>query len=121
MNILVIDDDEIIRLTIKKSVQKMGYTVVEADNGISGIELFQKENPDMVITDILMPDKEGLETINEIRAVNPQTKIIAMSGGGSTHNMTFLQWAEKVGANQIISKPFKPDELLKIITNLAKA
>lgn len=116
--ILIIDDDELIRLTIKKTLIKAGCSVLEAENGNAGLALFKKEKPDLVVTDMLMPDKEGLETISEIRAVNPGARIIAMSGGGSSKNMAFLQLAQKMGANRIMSKPIKPDELLNAIKSL---
>jgi CheY-like chemotaxis protein len=67
---------------------------------------------------MLMPDKEGLETISDIRAINKDTKIIAMSGGGTTQNLTFLQMAKKMGANLLLSKPIKPDQLTAAIESL---
>jgi DNA-binding response OmpR family regulator len=118
MKILIIDDDDLIRLTIKNSLKKLGCAVLEAENGNTGVALFKKEHPDLVITDMLMPDKEGLETISEIRAVNPKAKIIAMSGGGSSRNMAFLQLAQKMGASRVMSKPIKPDELLNVVKSL---
>lgn len=118
MKILIIDDDELIRLTLKNTLKKIECTVLEAENGNTGIALFKLEKPDLVITDMLMPDKEGLETISEIRAVNPNAKIIAMSGGGSSKNMAFLQLAQKMGASRIMSKPIKPDDLLNAIKSL---
>lgn len=116
--ILVIDDDELIRMTCKNVLKRAEYVVVEAENGNVGLALFKKEKPDIVITDMLMPDKEGLETISEIRALNPHVKIIAISGGGSTQNMTFLQLAQRMGANHTLSKPIKPDELLTAVRKL---
>lgn len=110
--ILVIDDDECIRITCRNILKKMPCTVIEAEDGMAGMERFKEEMPDITITDMLMPNKEGLETISEIKARNPKAKIIAMSGGGGTHNMNFLNMAAKFGADLIISKPFKPDELL---------
>ncbi len=116
--ILIIDDDDLIRLTIKNTLKKLGCEVIEAENGNTGIALFNRENPNLVITDILMPDKEGLETIADIRAAEPGAKIIAMSGGGNARNMSFLQLAQKMGASRIMSKPIKPDELLGAVKGL---
>lgn len=116
--ILIIDDDDLIRLTIKNALKKLGCEVIEAENGHAGIERFRKDHPDIVITDILMPDKEGLETISDIRALDSKAKIIAMSGGGSTQNMAFLQLAEKMGAARTMSKPIRPEELLNAIKSL---
>ena len=116
--ILIIDDDAVMRLTIQGTLKKHGYTTLIAENGDEGVKLYKTEQPDIVITDMLMPNKEGLETISEIRAINPQAKIIAMSGGGSTQNMTFLQLAKKVGANHLLTKPVKPDQLLVAVESL---
>src|SRR5688572_30578375 len=91
VKILIIDDDDVIRITMQNILKKNGYEVILAQNGNVGLELFKKEKPDIVITDMLMPDKEGLQTISEIRAVKADAKIIAISGGGSTQNMSFLQ------------------------------
>jgi DNA-binding response OmpR family regulator len=118
IKILIIDDDDLMRLTIKSTLKKFGCAVIEAENGNRGVTLFKNERPNLVITDMLMPDKEGLETISEIRAIDPKAKIIAMSGGGSSKNMKFLQLAEKMGASRIMSKPIKPDELLSAVKNL---
>jgi len=118
--ILVIDDDELIRLTCRNILKKMQCMVIEADNGVTGLAKFKKESPSLVLTDMLMPDKEGLETIAEIRAQSSTVKIIAMSGGGSTQNMNFLHLAKQVGADMLLSKPFKPDELLAAVKNLLR-
>lgn len=118
--ILVIDDDELVRNMVCNSLRKSGFTVCEAQNGYEGVNKAQSEMPDLVITDILMPDKEGIETILEIRAANKNTRIIAMSGGGSTHNMAFLDMAKKVGAQQVLSKPFKPTQLLEAVATVLK-
>ncbi len=120
IKILIIDDDELVRLTLKNVLKKMGCIVFEAQNGNEGVALYKKETPDLVVTDILMPDKEGLETISEIRVMNPKAKIIAMSGGGAGQNMSFLQLAQKVGASKIMSKPVKPDDLLNAVKTLLR-
>lgn len=117
-SILIIDDDNFIRNLVGTVLKKSGYTVFSAENGEKGVELAQKENPDLVLTDMLMPDKEGIQTICEIKEINPNIKIIAMSGGGKTKNLTFLDMAKKVGADEILSKPFKPNDLLSIIKKL---
>ena len=118
LKILLIDDDDVIRLTMQSALKKRGFQVITAENGNIGLELFKKESPHIVITDMLMPNKEGLETISEIRSLKTKVKIIAMSGGGSTQNMTFLKLAEKVGADQLLSKPVKPEQLIMAIENL---
>lgn len=116
--ILVIEDDALTRLTLCNIFGRMNYATIEASNGIAGMQMFRQEKPDIVVTDLLMPDKEGLETITEIRALDPYVKIIAMSGGGSTHNLDFLQLARKFGANYTLSKPFRPTDILELLQNI---
>ncbi len=117
--VLVIDDDDLIRKMISTMLKKSGFTVMEAENGNKGMELLKGNiKPDLVITDILMPDKEGLETISEIRALMPTIKIIAISGGGKKQDMTFLNLAKQVGAERVLQKPFRPSELLNIISEI---
>ena len=118
MKVLIIDDDELVRMTMCGVLRKLGWTLIEAKNGNEGIDLFKKEKPDLVITDMLMPDKEGLETISDIRALSPKAKIIAISSGGHSRNMAFLDLAQQVGANRIMSKPIKPDELLNAVKSI---
>ncbi|MDD9900552.1 MAG: response regulator [Alphaproteobacteria bacterium] len=119
--VLIIDDDELIRLSVTNVLKKNGLTALQAENGHVGVEIFKRDNPAIVITDMLMPDKEGLETISEIRALSPKAKIIAISGGGNTQNMSFLQLAQKIGADKIISKPLKPSDLMAAIKDLLQA
>jgi len=80
--ILVIDDESQLRAMLKKFLEMEGYEVITASNGKEGLHLFSEDPADLVITDLIMPDKEGIETIKELKASNPKTKVIAMSGGG---------------------------------------
>src|SRR5688572_15176682 len=121
MKILIIDDDALVRMTMKNVLKKLEYTVFEAEDGNKGLEIYQKEKPDIVITDMLMPEKEGLQTLSEIKALNPKAKIIAMSAGGNLKNMSYLQVAKKMGADGILSKPVTPDELVAIIKRLSSS
>lgn len=116
--ILVIDDDDLTRGMICNALKKAEFEVLEAANGNEGVQKAQNEKPDLVVTDILMPDKEGIETIMEIKAINSAIKIVAMSGGGTSKNMSFLEMAKKVGAEQVLSKPFKPSALLETINKV---
>jgi CheY-like chemotaxis protein len=113
--ILVIDDDFIVRETIVRVLQKVGYDVISAMDGKLGIATFNSEHPDLVITDIIMPEKEGLQTITEIRNINPDAKIIAISGGGRVGNTDFLTIARRLGAFEAIAKPFTPKELVNCV------
>ncbi len=109
--ILVIDDDEAMRRMVVKTLSADNHRVVEAPNGDEGMKMLGTIKPDAVITDILMPQKEGIETIREIREAAPGMKIIAMSGGGSSHNLMFLDVARAFGADAALAKPFRPAEL----------
>jgi DNA-binding NtrC family response regulator len=110
--ILVIDDDVIVRETIVQILEDGGYQVLSAEDGKRGMAAFRSERPDLVITDIIMPEQEGIQTITEIRAVKPDAKIIAISGGGRIGNTDFLKIARHLGAFDAIAKPFDPDDLL---------
>lgn len=116
MKILLIDDDALVRRTISRILHHVGHTVVMAENGRDGITLLQTENPELVITDIIMPDKEGIETIQEIRHLLPDMKIIAISGGARLGNMDYLSMALKLGASEALAKPFDPSELIEAIS-----
>lgn len=109
--ILVIDDDAAVRLTLEHLLAGAGYEVVSASDGEEGIRLFRTVQPDLVITDIIMPKLAGIETIREIKREQPRAKIIAMSGGGRIRNTDFLKWAQELGAHSVIAKPFAIDEL----------
>jgi len=119
--ILVIEDNLIVRNTVTRILQTAGYTVVTANDGLQGFEMFRKERPDLVISDIIMPQQEGIGTIRQILAERPGTKIIAISGGGRIGNTDFLQIARKMGAVDALQKPFDPDDLLGRIDNCLKA
>lgn len=119
--ILVIDDDTLVRRTLCMTLAKMGYAVVEAPTGQMGIVEFKKENPDIVITDVMMPDKNGLETISELRAINPAVRIVAMSGNGPPGSGTdLLDLALDVGAVATLNKPFTIEAIRDVLDNLPK-
>jgi CheY-like chemotaxis protein len=119
--ILVIDDDSLVRDTIVRILERKGFRVLVAADGLRGLRLFHSEEPDLVITDIIMPEKEGLETIREIRAKQPDAKIIAISGGARIGNMDFLRMAGELGASQIMPKPFDPADLVSLISRCLEA
>jgi DNA-binding response OmpR family regulator len=116
--ILVLDDELSILLMIKKMLEKAGYEVIVALNGKEGMQLFEKEKPDMVITDIIMPEKEGLETIFELRKVHPQLKIIAISGGGRISPDGYLPGAKLLGADMVFPKPLVQKDFLTAVAAL---
>jgi CheY-like chemotaxis protein len=115
--ILVIDDDAIVRDTIVEILESEGYAVISAEDGKRGVSLFRSEHPDLVITDIIMPEREGIQTITEIRALVPTAKVIAISGGGRIGNADFLKIARLLGAVDVISKPFDPDDFVSRVAH----
>jgi two-component system, chemotaxis family, chemotaxis protein CheY len=114
--ILVIDDDTIVRNTIVQLLEEDdSYRVLSAEDGVRGMALFRSEQPDLVITDIIMPEQEGIQTITEMRKARPDAKIIAISGGGRIGNTDFLKIAQVLGAMAVIPKPFDLDELMMTV------
>lgn len=110
--ILVMDDEPFILLMIKKMLEKEGHEVDLALNGNDGLELFEKFKPDLVITDIIMPQKEGLEIILELRKKYPDLKIIAISGGGRVGPDGYLPGAKLFGADMVFQKPLIQKEFM---------
>lgn len=114
MKILVIDDDVLLLRMIAKMLVADGHEVFTASEGSRGMDLFHRENPAMVITDIVMPGQEGLETILTLRRNDPPVKIIAMSGT----DLEFLETARLIGADDVIEKPFRAHELVERVRAL---
>jgi DNA-binding NtrC family response regulator len=115
--ILVIDDDAIVRITIVQLLEEAGHQVLWAVDGLQGMAVFHGKRPDLVITDMIMPEQEGIQTIAEILKAEPNAKIIAMSGGGRVGNTDFLKMAKVRGAMAVIPKPFDMDELLALVVH----
>ncbi|MDY6850469.1 MAG: response regulator [Thermodesulfobacteriota bacterium] len=116
--ILVIDDEESIRILLRKILEQAGHEVIEAVDGEKGTDIFYQTPTDLIVTDILMPEKEGLRTIMDIRRDFPEVKIIAISGGGTVEPETYLNLAEKLGADRTLTKPFRTNELLVMVAEL---
>ena len=113
--IMIVDDEELARFTLREILEEAGYEVAEARNGNECLSFQRQSGFDLIITDIIMPEKEGVETIIELKRDYPNLKIIAISGGGRTRNLDFLKLAEEYGADQILSKPFSDDQLLEAV------
>ena len=113
--ILIIDDEEDVRAALVHILERDGHMVVEAGDGNEGLRRFRETPTDLVITDILMPDKEGIETIKDLRKIAPDLKIIAISGGGRIMNTSFLDLAEMLGADMTLKKPFQIDQFCKAV------
>jgi CheY-like chemotaxis protein len=103
--ILVIDDDEPVRTTVRETLEHFGHTVIEARNGTEGLALFSHAHADLVITDIVMPEKDGLEVLRELRSMRPSVKIIAISGAGRDRGAVYLNTAKLMGAATVLPKP----------------
>ena len=116
--VLVIDDEEPIRELFKIKLENSGYTVELAVDGCDGLEKFRNNPSDLIITDIIMPEKEGVETIVELRREFPDAKIIAISGGGRIDAETYLLMAKNLGAVKAFMKPINWTELLSAVDNL---
>lgn len=113
--VMIVDDHESVRAACSAMLDQAGYRSLEAENGKTAIKLLDTEAIDVVITDIIMPEQEGIETIRLIRKGHPGVKIIAMSGGGRIEPEEYLAVAEKIGAHVTLQKPFKKEQLLRTV------
>jgi CheY-like chemotaxis protein len=116
--ILVIDDNDAFRSTICLWLKHHGYEVLQATNGKEGMTMLASSAPDVILTDILMPEQDGLETIQAVRKKLPEMKIVAMSGGMLDGRVDFLPIAAKFGADHVMHKPFSGSELLLVLEKL---
>lgn len=116
--ILVIDDEVEVREMIRTFLQRNKYTVIEASNGKEALAKFKPSLVDIVITDVLMPEEDGLEVIMQLKRLKPGIKIIAISGGGKGGPVNYLNLAEALGADAALAKPFSVYDLLTRIREL---
>ena len=116
--ILVIDDEPLVRELIRMTLEGAGHKITEAENGRVATALLHDREFDLVITDIMMPEKEGIETMREIRQRSPRTRIVAISGGGRINGSDYLSLARKLGADEVLSKPFRTMQLLELVNRL---
>ena len=119
-HVLLIEDDPDVARMLTSALKHYGHSVTCAGDGADGLVQMTRSAPapDIVVTDILMPVQEGIETIMAIREVNRIIPIVAISGGGRTKRLDFLKTAEKLGANASLAKPFRPADLAQTIKNL---
>ncbi len=116
--ILVIEDDNEVRDYLESVLSRAGYIVRTAGNGKEGVELFRQFPTDLVITDIIMPEKDGIETILDLKRSNENLKVIAISGGGRGEPENYLHSASLLGANRTMKKPFTNEEVLSAVEEL---
>ena len=113
--ILVVDDEELVRETLCFMLEEAGFEILEAADGVEALHVFDEHEVDVVVTDIFMPEKEGLETITELRQRKPDVKIIAISGGGGHVNLDYLEFAKTFGARSVLTKPFLREQVLSAV------
>lgn len=118
--ILLVDDDDAVREILRKALVSAGHEVEEAPNGVVALAAYRRQKSDVVITDLVMPEKDGLETIIELRRLDPAARIIAMSGGGRAlgPGQFYLESARLFGALEILAKPFNIAELLTAVSDV---
>lgn len=117
-HVLVIDDEVQIREVLRTVLERVGYTVSEAADGLEGLKIYADRAIDLVVTDIIMPEKGGIDTIMDLRRDFPDCKIIAISGGGMCGEVSYLDMAIGVGADRAIGKPFVLDDFLAAVEEL---
>lgn len=118
--ILIIDDDYHILKMMKKMLERAGFEVELASNGNEGLRAFKNTPADLVICDIIMPEKEGLETIREMKRLYSDIKILAMSGGGRVSSKNYLSTASAFGASRTMAKPFSQKQMVSTVRELLR-
>jgi CheY-like chemotaxis protein len=116
--IVIIEDDDALRPVLLQSVRKLGHEACAEPDGKAGLRRVRAEPPDLVITDMVMPEKEGVATIRELRRDFPAVKILAISGGGRGNSADYLAYAKRFGATATLAKPFSRDELRAVLEKI---
>ncbi|MFG1690708.1 response regulator [Gemmatimonadota bacterium] len=114
-SILVIDDDPSVREVLRKVLERAGHTVLDAKDGKQALRMFARNPTDVVISDMYMPEMNGIEFLIRVREAFPEARIIAMSGGGFLDQESVLAAASKLGAVGVLEKPFSPEECLEVV------
>ncbi len=118
--IVIVEDDQVIRESLKEFLEINGYEVMAIESSIDLLQKISSFKPDILITDIIMPDKDGIEIIIETKKYLPNIRLIAISGGGRIDSESYLNTAKYLGADATLKKPFSHKELLDCILNLTK-
>ncbi|MDZ4374126.1 MAG: response regulator [Phenylobacterium sp.] len=111
---LIIDDDPALRRLMSMAFGRAGFATVSADNGRTGVAMAKAHRPDLVVTDIVMPDIEGIGAIRAIKQGARPPKVVAISGAGRTRGADYLAWARHLGADAVLAKPFRMAELVRV-------
>lgn len=117
-HIIIIEDDDEVRFYLERILTRAGYTVTAVCNGREGVEMFRENPADLVITDIIMPEMDGIEAIIDLRRQNRNLKVIAISGGGRAEPQSYLNSARLLGADRTMKKPFSNEEILGALKDL---
>lgn len=127
-SILIIDDEEDVRLVLKEVLERAGYEVSVAENGLEGLQLLERDEVDLMITDVIMPGIDGVTTMQRARGMYPNMPVIVITGGGNIAPMeyepgaiktsAFLASATKAGANRTLTKPFGRKDILEAVQEL---
>jgi len=118
--ILIIDDESQIRSMLRLMLERVGYEIAEAPDGIEGIRQYRENPADLIITDLIMPNKDGIGMIIDLKKEFPKVKIIAMSGGGVNRPEGYLDGAKKLVATRTLTKPIDREEMLKAVKETLK-
>lgn len=118
IRVLVIDDSKVVRRTVEAMLRDAGYAALAASDGREGMEMWRETQPDLVLTDIMMPERDGIETMMEIRRHCPQAKILAMTGFSHSGSVDFGEMLRRLGADDVLIKPFNPEVLLAKVDRL---
>jgi DNA-binding response OmpR family regulator len=113
--ILVVDDDEQLRRLLERILEREGYVVVTASDGRAALRALDDAPVDLVVTDLIMPEMEGIETIRSVRSRHPDARIVAVSGGGRAGALGILNAAAHLGADRTLEKPFTPGQLVAVV------
>jgi CheY-like chemotaxis protein len=116
--ILVVDDEADVIRMITLILEDADYQVLSVNRGEDAIKLLASQAVDLIVTDIIMPDMEGIEFIQSVKGSHPTLPIVAISGGGRSHNADFLKFARKLGARATLPKPFRREELLAAVSKI---
>lgn len=117
--ILIVDDEPQLRVMLTHMLEMDEHDVVEAVNGVDGVRMYRECQPDLVITDLVMPEQNGIDMLLELKKESPNVKILAISGGGGiTGSFDYLPIAKLIGARQVLKKPFGVDELREAVSTV---
>jgi len=116
MKILIVDDSAFMRSMIMNILKDANHEIIQATNGTEAVQVFSENKPDLIFMDIVMPDKDGVQALKEIKAIDPAAKVIMCTSVGGQEKI--VNDAIQAGASDIITKPFRPEEITKVISNV---